>query len=209
MRLKSCGALPAPSPPAGKGDANGAQPRLLTTTRSLSKPCAVLSVQHDPVQGPSGSVTIALWTTRSTVWRDEVARQDEHSHVDSAVRERIAEVVLEVEHEPLERRPGESSGDYRTRSSPHSLPTGSTHRRRSSSATRPPKGQGESRAARASSAGSHAASHSAHLGTRRNALDRHVSSLNLRKRAAGRPVRASSPPARPPGGRSQTPAATL
>lgn len=34
--------------------------------------------------------------------RDEVARQDEHSHVDSAVRERIGEVVLEVEHEPLE-----------------------------------------------------------------------------------------------------------
>jgi hypothetical protein len=33
--------------------------------------------------------------------RDEVARQDEHSHVDAAVRERIAEVVLEVENERL------------------------------------------------------------------------------------------------------------
>jgi hypothetical protein len=34
--------------------------------------------------------------------RDEVARQDEHSHVDAVVREQIAEVVLEVENEPLE-----------------------------------------------------------------------------------------------------------
>lgn len=34
--------------------------------------------------------------------RDEVARQDEHSQVDAAVRERIAEVVPEVENEPPE-----------------------------------------------------------------------------------------------------------
>jgi hypothetical protein len=34
--------------------------------------------------------------------RDSVARQDEYSHVDAAVRQRIPEVVLEVENEPLE-----------------------------------------------------------------------------------------------------------
>jgi hypothetical protein len=34
--------------------------------------------------------------------RDEVAPQGEHWHVDAAVRERIVEVVLEVEYEPLE-----------------------------------------------------------------------------------------------------------
>jgi hypothetical protein len=34
--------------------------------------------------------------------RDEVARQDEHSHVDAAVRDRIAELVLEIENESLE-----------------------------------------------------------------------------------------------------------
>ena len=34
--------------------------------------------------------------------RDQVARQDEHSHVDAAVRQRIAEVVLEIENESLQ-----------------------------------------------------------------------------------------------------------
>ncbi len=34
--------------------------------------------------------------------RDKVARQDEHSHVDAAVRQRIAEVVLEIENESLQ-----------------------------------------------------------------------------------------------------------
>jgi hypothetical protein len=38
--------------------------------------------------------------------RDEVARQDEHSHVDAVVRERIAKVVLKVENEPLEETAG-------------------------------------------------------------------------------------------------------
>lgn len=34
--------------------------------------------------------------------RDEIARQDEHSHVEALVRELIAEVVLEVENEDFE-----------------------------------------------------------------------------------------------------------
>jgi hypothetical protein len=34
--------------------------------------------------------------------RDEVARQDEHSHADAAVRRRLADFVLEVENEPLD-----------------------------------------------------------------------------------------------------------
>jgi hypothetical protein len=34
--------------------------------------------------------------------RDEVACQDEHSHVDAAVRERIGEIILEVENEEHE-----------------------------------------------------------------------------------------------------------
>jgi hypothetical protein len=34
--------------------------------------------------------------------RDEVARRDEHPHVDTSVRRRVAEVVIEVENEPLE-----------------------------------------------------------------------------------------------------------
>jgi hypothetical protein len=34
--------------------------------------------------------------------RDEVARQDEHLHVDAAVRRLIAEIVLDVENEPPE-----------------------------------------------------------------------------------------------------------
>jgi hypothetical protein len=34
--------------------------------------------------------------------RDEFARQDEHSHVDGAVRRRIGELLLEVENESVE-----------------------------------------------------------------------------------------------------------
>jgi hypothetical protein len=34
--------------------------------------------------------------------RDEVARQDEHLHVDAAVRRLIAEIALDVENEPPE-----------------------------------------------------------------------------------------------------------
>jgi hypothetical protein len=49
-----------------------------------------------------GSVTIAIVEEPLERLRDEVARQDEHSHVDPSVRWRIAEVVLEIENEPLE-----------------------------------------------------------------------------------------------------------
>jgi hypothetical protein len=33
--------------------------------------------------------------------RDEVARQDEHSHADAAARGHVAQIALEVENEPL------------------------------------------------------------------------------------------------------------
>jgi hypothetical protein len=63
--------------------------------------------------------------------RDEVARQDEHSHVDAAVRKRIAEVLLEAEHERLNEAARRIVHRLSTEERASLSPTGSTRRPRS------------------------------------------------------------------------------